>query len=117
MKFQDSEKITRESCRMHRTLINDDGEFESLILLKFKYRTGDQISQTFYKIGAPQKFGSLFLISGNFKKSEKGMSQSSKMHSNLINDEEFGSLKFLNLKHCRGDLKIQTVCRIVWPRS
>ena len=34
----------------------------------------------------------------NFQKSEKGTTQSSRMHWNLMNDEEFGSFKFLNLK-------------------
>ena len=39
----------------------------SLKLLKLKYRSGDQIIQTFSKIGSPKKLGSPFLISRNFK--------------------------------------------------
>ena len=52
-KFQDSEKSTPESWRMHWNVINDD-EFGSIKLLKLKYRRGDQIIQTFCKIGSPQ---------------------------------------------------------------
>ena len=46
--------------------MNDD-EFASIKLLKFKYRTGDQIIQTFCKIGFPQKLGPPSLIGRNFK--------------------------------------------------
>ena len=45
----------------------NDEEFESTKLLKLKYRSGDQIIQTFCKIGSPQKLGPLSLISRNFK--------------------------------------------------
>ena len=65
-KFQDSEKSTPESCRMHWNLMNDE-EFGSRKLLKLKYRRGDQIIQTFCKIGSPQKLGPPSLICRNFK--------------------------------------------------
>ena len=42
-------------------------EFGSLKLLKLKYSRGDQIIQTFFRIGYPQKLGPLSLICGNFK--------------------------------------------------
>ena len=48
-KFQDIEKSTPESCRMHWNLMNDK-EFRSRKRLKLKYRRGDQITQTFCKI-------------------------------------------------------------------
>ena len=64
-KFQESEKSTPESCRMHWNLMNDE-EFASLKLLKLKYRRGDQIIQTFCKIGSPQQLGPTSLISKNF---------------------------------------------------
>ena len=51
---------------MHYNLMNDE-EFESLNPLKLKYSRGDQIIQTFYKIGSPQKFCPLSLIGENFK--------------------------------------------------
>ena len=69
-KFQDSEKSTPESCRMHWNLMNDD-EFGSIKLLKLKYRRGDQIIQTFCKIGSPQKLGPPSLICRNFKTLKK----------------------------------------------
>ena len=65
-KFQDFEKITLESCRMHWNLMNDE-EFGSVKLLKLKYRRGDQIIQTLRKIVSPQKLGPPSLISRNFK--------------------------------------------------
>ena len=43
------------------------GEFGSRKLLKLKYRRGDQIIQTFCKIGSPQKLGPQSLVCGNFK--------------------------------------------------
>ena len=46
--------------------MNED-EFKSTKLLKLKYRTVDQIIQTFSKIGSPQKLGLPSLICRNFK--------------------------------------------------
>ena len=46
--------------------MNED-EFGSTNLLKLKYRMGDQIIQTFCKIGSTQKLGSPSLISRNFE--------------------------------------------------
>ena len=65
-KFQDSEKSFPDSWRMDWNLMND-GEFGSRKLLKLKYRRGDQIIQTFCKIGSPQKLGPPSLICRNFK--------------------------------------------------
>ena len=61
-KYQDSEKTTPESCRMHWNLMNDE-EIVSIKLLKLTYRRGDQIVQTFWKIASPWKL----VICGNFK--------------------------------------------------
>ena len=46
---------------MHWNLMNDK-EFGSLKLLKLKYRREDQIIQTFFRIGSPQKLGPSYLI-------------------------------------------------------
>ena len=46
-------------------------EFRSVKLLKLKYRRGDQIIQTFLKIGSPQKLGPTSLVSRNLKTLEK----------------------------------------------
>ena len=69
-KFQDYEESTPGSCRKHWNLINDE-EFLSVKLLKLKYRRGDQIIQTFLKIGSPQKLGPTSLVSRNLKTLEK----------------------------------------------
>ena len=42
-------------------------EFGSKKLLKLKYRSGDQIIQTLWKIGSPQKLGLPSLICRNFE--------------------------------------------------
>ena len=46
-------------------LINGE-EFVSRKLLNLKYRRGDQIIHTFWKIGSPQKLGPHGLICRNF---------------------------------------------------
>ena len=45
----------------------NDEEFGSLKLLKLKYSRGDQIIQTFCRIGSPLKLGPPSLICGNLK--------------------------------------------------
>ena len=110
-KFQNSDKSTAESCRMHWNLMNDE-EFGSLKLLKLKYRRGYQIIQPFCRIGSPQEIRSPLCNLWKFQKSEKGTNESRRMHWNLMNDEEFGSLKLLKLKYRRGDEIIQPLCRI-----
>ena len=64
-KFHNSGKILPDSWRMKWNLINDE-EFGSKNLLKLKNRRGDQITQTFYKIGSRQKLGPPSLICRDF---------------------------------------------------
>ena len=94
-------------------------EFGSTKLLKLKYRRGDQIIQTFCIIGSPQKLGPPSLICRNFKSLTKESSESYRTHGNLMNDEEFVSLKVLKLKYRRGDQIIQLFLRSAWflPRN
>ena len=96
---------------MHSNLLNDE-EFGSLKFLKLKCRRGDQIIQPFCRIGSSQDISSPFINLRKFLKTEKSTAESCRMHSNLLNDEEFGSLKFLKLKYRRGDQIIQPFCRI-----
>ena len=60
-KFQNPEKSSPESYEMHWNLINEE-EFGSKKHLKLKYRWGDQIIQTFFKIGSLQKLDPPCLI-------------------------------------------------------
>ena len=53
----------------------------------------------------------------NFQKAEKGAAESGKTHWNLMNNEEFESLKLLKLKHIRKDQIIQPFCRIGSPQE
>ena len=85
LKFRGFEKSTPESCRMHWNLMNDE-EFGSIKLLKLKYRRGDQIIQTFCKIGSPQKLGPPLFNLQKFQNSDKSTPESCRMHSNLMND-------------------------------
>ena len=45
----------------------NDEEFGSIELLRLKYRRGDQIIQTFYKIGSLKELGPPSLICRNMK--------------------------------------------------
>ena len=65
-KFQGSDKITPESWTVHWNLMNDK-EFGSRKLLKLKWRSEDQIIQTFCKIGSPLKLAPPSLFCRNFK--------------------------------------------------
>ena len=48
---------------------------------------------------------------------EKSIAESCKTHSTLLNDDEFGSLKFLKFKYRSGDQIIQPCCRITFPQE
>ena len=64
--FKIMRKVLLNLCRMNWNLMNAK-EIVSIKLLKSKYRSGDQINQTFCKIVSPQKLGSPSLICRNFK--------------------------------------------------
>ena len=64
-KFKNPEKSAPESCGMYWNLMNDE-EIGFIKLLKLKYGTRDQITQTSCKIGSPQKLGPPSLIWRNF---------------------------------------------------
>ena len=94
-----AEKIKSKLCQIIWNLLNDE-EFWPLKVLKLKYRRGDQISQGFCRIDLPQEIRSLHsLICENFKSTIEWCT----MHWNLMNDEEFSSLKISKLKYRRGD--------------
>ena len=86
---------------MHGNLMNDK-EFGSLKLLKLKYRMGYQMIQTFFRIGSPQEIRFPVFNLYKFQKFENGIPESCRLHWNLMNEEEFGSLKLLKLKDRRG---------------
>ena len=101
---------------MHWNVINDD-EFWSIKLLNLKYRRVDQIIQTFCKTGSPQKLGPPLFNLWKFQDAEKSTPESCRMHWNVINGDEFGSIKLLKLKYRRGDQIIQTFCKIGSPQK
>ena len=63
----------------------------------------------------PPEIRSCLSHSCSFEKCKKCTPASRKMYWNLMNDEEFESLKFLKLKYKRGDQTIQTFCRTGSP--
>ena len=65
-KFENPERNSPESQKMHGNLINEE-EFGTRKLLKLKYRRADQIIQTFCKIGSPQKLDPPSLTFTNLK--------------------------------------------------
>ena len=108
-KFENPERITPESCKIHWKLINHE-EFGSKKLLKLKNRRGEHIIQTFCKICPPPEITSPLFNFYKFQDSSKITPESSRIHSNVMNDAEIGSRKLLKLKYRMGDQIIQTFC-------
>ena len=65
-------------------------------------KEGDQIIQTFCKIGSPQKLGPPIFNLRKFQDYQKTSFDSWRNDWNLVNDEEFGSIEILRLKYRRG---------------
>ena len=57
-----------------------DEEFGSIELLRLKYRRGDQIIQTFFKTGSPQKLNPRLFNLYKFENPERSTPESYKMH-------------------------------------
>ena len=99
---------------MHWNLLTDH-EIGSLKFLKLKYRRWYGKIQLFCRIGSDKEIGSsLFNLSKGYK-TEKSIGESCRMHWCLLNDNEFGSLKFLKFRYGRGDQIIQPFYRIAPP--
>ena len=81
----------------------NDEEFDSVKFLELKYRRGDQIIQLFCRIGCAQEIRSPLFNLKKFQKTDKSIGESFRTHWNLMNNEEFGSFKFLKLKYRSGD--------------
>ena len=90
----------------------NDKEVGSLGYLRLKYRRGDQIIQTFWKIGPPPEIESPLFNLYKFENPGRSTPELYKMHWQLINGKEFGSKKLLKLKYRRGEQIIQTFCKI-----
>ena len=101
---------------MHWNLINDE-KFGSFKFLKLKYRREDQIIQLFCRIGSPQERRLPFFNLSKILKAETSTADWCWMHWILMNDQEYGSFKFLKSKYRRGDKIIQPFCRIGSPQA
>ena len=95
----------------------NDREFGSRKLLKLKYRRGDQIIQTFCKIGFPPEIRSPLFDLEKFHNSSKSSPEWCRIDWNAMNDEDIGSRKLLKLKYRKGDQIIQTFCKIGSPQK
>ena len=80
--------------------MNDD-KFEAIKLLKFKYRMGDQVNH-FLQNWFPVEIRSPCFNLDKFQDSEKSSPESCTMHWDLMNDDEFGSIKLLKFKYRSG---------------
>ena len=101
---------------MHWNLMNDE-EIRYLELLKLKYRRGRPNNSEFLENWVPRKIMSHLLNFQKFQDFEKITPELWRMHWNLMNDKEFGSIKFLKLKYRRVDQIIQTFCRLGSPQK
>ena len=81
---------------MHRGQMYDK-EFGSSKFLKLKYQSADKIIHLFYGIGYPQEIRCPLFKFNRFKKTERITTNSSKIHGDMMNNEEFVSSKFLKL--------------------
>ena len=91
--FQDSEKITIESYKMHWNLMKDE-QSGSVKLLKLKYRRRGQIIQTFCKIGFIQKLDAPSFICKNFKTLRKALLNHTKRLEIWWRTKNLGPLNF-----------------------
>ena len=106
MNFKEAEKNTAESWKMNWNLMKDK-EFGSFKLLKLKYRKREEIFQLFCRIGSSQEIRSPLFNLMSFQKARKSTAESYRMHTNLMNYNEFRSFKFLKLNYRTGDQIIQ----------
>ena len=95
-------------------------EWETIWVHKFskiEVQNGDQITETFCKIGSPQKSGPLLFNLKKFEDSEKSTPILCRMHWDLMNDNEFGSRKLFKFNYRRGDQIIESFCKIGSPQK
>ena len=90
----------------------NDEKFGCFKFPKLKYRRGDQIVHLFCRIGSHQEIRSPLFHLRKIQTIDKSTGESCRSHWNLLNDEEFDSLKFLEFKYRRADQIIQLFCRI-----
>ena len=103
---------------MHGNLRNKKGS-GSLKHLKFKYWRGAQITQSFCWIASThQNLGLSLSSSCKFQKSDKDNPGLYRMHWNLMNGAEPGSIKLLKLKYrSAGGQIVQTSLEIDCPEK
>ena len=71
--------------------------------MELKYRREDQVIQPICTIGSRQEIRSPLFNLRKFEKVEKSSAESCRTHSNLMNDEDFESLEFGELKYRMGE--------------
>ena len=101
----------------NRLISNQWEKLESIRFWKLNYRSGDQIIQTFCKIGSALEIRSPFFNLLNFWDCGKSMPESCTVDWNLMNDKEFESVKLLKLKYSWVDQIIQTFCKFSSPQK
>ena len=84
---------------------------------KIEIQKGGPNNSDFLQNWFPQKIRSPLFNLQKLKDSEKSTPESCRMHWNLMNDKEFGSIKLSKLKYRRGHQIIQTFCKIGSPKK
>ena len=82
---------------------------------KIEIQKGRQNNSDFLQNWFPPEIMSPLFYLPKFQDFEKSTPESCAMHSNLVNDNKFGSTKLLKFKYRRGDQIIQTFCKIGSP--
>ena len=93
-------------------------EFGSLNFLNWNREgRGDQRIQPFCRICSTQEIRSPLFYLNKFQKIGKNAGESCRAYWNLMNDKEFESLKFVELKYRRGEQIIQLFSRMGSPKE
>ena len=82
-----------------------------------KIQKGERNKSHFLQNWFPQEIRSFIFYLSTFQASKKRTAEPCRMHSNLMRDNEFGSIKLLKLKYRRGHQIIQTFCKMGSPQK
>ena len=82
---------------------------------KIEIQKGGADNSDYMQNWLPPEISSPLFKLQKFQKPDKSSAESYKTHWNLMKDQEFGSIKPLTLKSCRGEQIIKTFCKTGSP--
>ena len=95
----------------------NEEKISSMKLLKTEIQKGGPDNSDFLQNSFPVEIRFPLFNLWIFQDSEKNTPVSRRIFSNLMKDDEFGSINLSKLKNRRGDQIIQTFCKIGSPRN